>query len=199
MIWESRRWPWYLVAGSTHCLGRRQGQAKVMRRLSLAPCLLLLESWMWGAACSTRREENWRRRMHTESWRERAVHTHKIWFHHCHGFTASKLYFLMLLASWPCHPYSITDEEKPDIAKIRNMYSFGMYEHKHYVHTGFHRGYLSLLVNFPSPNQIFFVLTKSVIGHLLPTWFCSTTYKHNLFSISYLNSILNEEKKEIFS
>ena len=27
MMWERRRWPWYLVAGSTQFLERRQGQA----------------------------------------------------------------------------------------------------------------------------------------------------------------------------
>ena len=71
MMCASNKCPWYLVAGSTHCLGRRQGQAKVIRRRSLAPCRLLLESCMWGAACSTRREENWRRRIQTESCGER--------------------------------------------------------------------------------------------------------------------------------
>ncbi len=52
---------------TTHYLGRRQGQAKVMRRHSFAHCLLLLESWMCGAACSTSREENWRSKTHMES------------------------------------------------------------------------------------------------------------------------------------
>jgi len=40
MMWDRRRWPWYLVAGSTHILGRRHGHANVIRRRSLLPCFL---------------------------------------------------------------------------------------------------------------------------------------------------------------
>jgi len=37
---DRRRCPWYLVAGSTHILGSRHGQANVIRRRSLFPCFL---------------------------------------------------------------------------------------------------------------------------------------------------------------
>lgn len=40
MMWESSRWPWYLVAGSTQFLLSRQGHANVIRRRSLLPCFL---------------------------------------------------------------------------------------------------------------------------------------------------------------
>jgi len=40
MMWERSRWPWYLVAGSTHILGSRHGHANVISRRSLLPCFL---------------------------------------------------------------------------------------------------------------------------------------------------------------
>lgn len=66
MMWARSRWPLYLQAGSTQALGSRQGQAKVMRRLSLLFLLLLL-SWMWWGACSTSSVENCSRLILSES------------------------------------------------------------------------------------------------------------------------------------
>lgn len=66
MMWARSRWPLYLQAGSTQALGSRQGQAKVMRRLSLLFLLLLL-SWMWWGACSTSSVENCSRLILNES------------------------------------------------------------------------------------------------------------------------------------
>lgn len=66
MMWARSRWPLYLQAGSTQALGNRQGQAKVMSRLSLLFLLLLL-SWIWWGACSTSNVENCSRLILSES------------------------------------------------------------------------------------------------------------------------------------
>lgn len=66
MMWASSKWPLYLQAGSTQALGRRHGQAKVIRRRSLLLRDLLL-SWIWWGACSTSRVENCSRQIRRES------------------------------------------------------------------------------------------------------------------------------------
>lgn len=66
MMWARSRWPLYLQAGSTQALGRRHGQAKVIRRRSLLLRDLLL-SWMWWGACSTSKVENCSRQIRRES------------------------------------------------------------------------------------------------------------------------------------